>query len=256
MRQPFRHATILETVARLGSCSVNQLARQLSVSDETIRRDLKALAASGRVIKVHGGVALPDVLRESPFELRLRENIDAKKRIAQRIAREIADGDSVMLDTGSTTAYAAYALRQHRDLTVVTNSIDIARTLATRNGNRVFMAGGELRADDGAALGPSAAAFVEQFRVRAAILSIGAIDADEGPMNYDMAEADFSRVVIERADRTILAVDRSKFGRRATVKVMPWSAIDVLVTDAPPPEPFAAQLAAAGVDVLVAPDEE
>ncbi|MGH6718531.1 MAG: DeoR/GlpR family DNA-binding transcription regulator [Alphaproteobacteria bacterium] len=255
MRQSFRQAAILESVARLGSCSVSQLARQLSVSSETIRRDLKVLASSGRVIKSHGGVALPDILRESAFEQRLRENADAKKRIARRVAHEIGDGDSVMLDTGSTTAYVAYALRDHRDLTVVTNSIDIARALATRNGNRVFMAGGELRADDGAALGPSAAAFVEQFRVRTAILSIGAIDANDGPMNFDLAEAAFSRVVVGRADRTILAVDHSKFGRRATVKVVSWSAVDMLVTDAPPPDPFARQFAEAGVDVLIAEDE-
>ena len=256
MRSSFRHAAILEAVTRLGTCSVSQLAHQLSVSDETIRRDLKALALSGRVIKFHGGVMLPDVLRESPFEIRLRENADIKKRIASRAAREVADGDSVMLDTGSTTAYVAYALREHRDLTVVTNSIDIARTLATRNGNRVFMAGGELRADDGAALGPTAAAFIGQFRVRTAMLSIGAIDIEDGPMNYDLAEVAFSRVVVERADRKILVVDYSKFGRRATMKAMPWSAIDVVVTDRPLPEPFARQLALANVEVVVASEDE
>lgn len=256
MRQSVRQASILESVARLGTCSVSRLAAELKVSDETIRRDIKSLADAGRVIKIHGGVTLPDMMRESAFEQRLRENADSKKAIARVVARQIGHGESVMLDTGSTTAYVAYELRGHRDLTVVTNSIDIARALATRNGNRVFMAGGELRADDGAALGPSAAQFVEQFRVRTAVLSIGAIDERDGLMNFDLAEAAFSRVVVGRADRTVVAVDASKFGRRATVKVVPWDAIDVMVTDAPPPEPFARQLAEANVEVIVARDDD
>jgi DeoR family glycerol-3-phosphate regulon repressor len=256
MRQSVRQASILEAVARHGTCSVSRLALELAVSDETIRRDIKTLSETGRVIKIHGGVALPDVLRESAFEQRLRENTDAKKAIARRAAREIANGDSVMLDTGSTTAYVAYALREHRDLTVVTNSIDIARALATRNGNRVFMAGGELRADDGAALGPSAAAFIEQFRVRTAVLSIGAMDEHDGLMNFDLAEAAFSRVVVSRADRSIIVADHSKFGRRATVKVVPLRSIDLLVTDLPPAEPFARQLAEAEVEVVVADDTD
>jgi DeoR family glycerol-3-phosphate regulon repressor len=256
LRQSTRQVAIMEAVARAGTCSVSQLALDLAVSDETVRRDIKVLADEGRVVKVHGGVALPDILRESAFELRLRENAEGKKAIARLAAREVANGDAIMLDTGSTTAYVAYALRDHRDLTVVTNSIDIARALATRNGNRVFMAGGELRADDGAALGPSASAFIEQFRVKTAILSIGALDPEDGAMNFDLAEAAFSRVVISRAQRTILVADGSKFGRRAVVKVVPYGAINLLISDQAPPAPFDRQLAEAGVQVLVADEDD
>ncbi len=256
MRQSARQVAIMAAVARAGTLSVAKLALDLAVSDETIRRDLKALADEGRVVKVHGAVTLPDLLRESAFELRLRENAEAKRAIAKAAAREIANGDSVMLDTGSTTAFVAYALRDHRDLTVVTNSIDIARSLATRNGNRVFMAGGELRADDGAALGPSAGAFIEQFRVTTAILSMGAIDPVDGPMNFDLAEVVFSRVVVSRALRTILVVDSSKFGRRAMVKAIPYGAIDMLITDRTPGAPFDGQLAEAGVRVVVVDEDD
>jgi len=256
MRQAARQSSILEAVARLGRCSVAELARDLNVSDETIRRDLKLLADTGRVLKVHGGVVLPDVLRESAFEQRLRENAEAKKAIARLAAAQVQNGDSLMLDTGSTTAYVAYALREHRDLMVVTNSIDIARALATRNGNRVYMAGGELRADDGAALGPTAAAYITQFRVRLAILSIGAIDANDGLMNFDFAESDYSRRVISRAERTVIVADHSKFGRRALVTVVPFEEVHTLITDRAPPEPFDRQLAQAGVEVLIAHDGE
>lgn len=247
-----RQAAILRAVTEKGSCSVAELARALAVSGETIRRDIKAMAREGAVRKVHGGVRLPDPVRESAFDQRLRENAEAKRIIAARAAREVRDGDSIMLDTGSTTTYVAQALREHRDLLVATNSVDIARTLATRNGNRVYMAGGELRADDGAALGPSATTFIGQFRVRLAFLSIAAIDAGDGFMDFHLSEAEFSRVVIERAERTVIVADRSKFGRRALVRVAGLDAVDMLITDAEPPAPFPRLLAEAGVEVAIA----
>ena len=153
MLMPDRQSAILKAVTEQGSCRVAALAAALGVSGETIRRDVAEMARDGLVRKVHGGVGLPDPLRESGFRHRLRQNADAKRRIAQAAAREIRDGDAIMMDTGSTTAFVAEALHDHRGLTVMTNSVDIAHGLATRNGNRVFMAGGELRADDGAALG-------------------------------------------------------------------------------------------------------
>jgi len=253
MLKEARQAAILEAVTARGSCTVIELARALSVSDETIRRDLKAMARNGAVRKVHGGVRLAESLRESGYHQRLAENVEAKRAIARRAAREVADGDSLMLDTGSTTAYVARALTEHRDLMIATNSVDIARTLATRNGNRVYMAGGELRADDGAALGPVATAFVRQFRVRLAFLSMAAIDAVDGLMDYHLSEAEFSRVVMERAERTIVVADGSKFGTRALVRVAGLAAVDTLITEAPPPPPFDSLLAEAGIAVVIAP---
>ncbi len=161
-----RQAPILKAVTDTGSCRVVDLARTLGVSGETVRRDIKVMARDGLVRRVHGGVGPAGPLRESGFRQRLTEHPDAKKAIAACAAREVRNGHSVMLDTGSTTAYVAEALHDHRDLMVMTNSVDIAHTLANRNGNRVFMAGGELRGDDGAALGPGAAAFMGRFRAR------------------------------------------------------------------------------------------
>ncbi len=252
MLRPDRQSAILKAVTEKGSCRVAALAAALGVSGETIRRDVAEMARDGLVRKVHGGVGLPDPLRESGFRHRLRQNADAKRRIAQAAAREIRDGDAIMMDTGSTTAYVAEALRDHRNLTVMTNSVDIAHGLATRNGNRVFMAGGELRADDGAALGPGVAGFIGRFRAHVAVLSVGAIDIEDGAMDYHFSEAEYSRVVVERAERTIVVADRTKFGIRALVRIAGFDAIDTLITDAPPPPPFADRLAAHDVRVVVA----
>jgi DeoR family glycerol-3-phosphate regulon repressor len=250
--RPARQAAILKAVRGQGSASVTDLARTLAVSDETIRRDLAALVDDGMLVRFHGGVALPTLPQEPSFGQRMATNEEAKRAIARRAAQEVANGDSVMLDTGSTTAYVGRALADHRDLLVVTNCVALARTLATRNGNRVYMAGGELRADDGAALGPSATAFIAQFRVRLAILSVGAINDAFELMDYDLAEAEFSRVVMERAERVIVVADASKFGRQGLVRVAGLDAIDLLITDAPPPPNVAAHLAANEVAVAVA----
>jgi DeoR family glycerol-3-phosphate regulon repressor len=251
MHRSERQTAILQEVTERGSCTVAELAQWLEVSDETIRRDLKVLIRDGVLHKVHGGVTLPDLYREPGFLSRMLSLSIEKQAIARAVAALVADGDKLIFDTGSTTAYVARALQTHRDLLVVTNSVDIARSLATRNGNRVYMAGGLLRADDGAALGPSAINFVEQFRLKTAILSIAAIDAEEGLMNHHLEEAEFSRVVVERAEQVVVVADHTKFGRRALIHVLPLSRVDVLVTNKTPPEPFQRLLAEAGTRVIV-----
>jgi DeoR family glycerol-3-phosphate regulon repressor len=172
--------------------------------------------------------------------------------IAAQVARMIESGDSLILDIGSTTAYVARALRGHHDLFVVTNSVAVAQMLATRNNNRVFMAGGELRAHDAGAFGREAIGFVRQFSVQHAILSAAAIDAETGFMLFDLQEAEFSREIIQHAEKSIVAADATKFGRHAPVRVEDPGVIDTLVTDAAPPPEIAGFLEEAGVRVVIA----
>lgn len=251
MLGPARQAAILKAVTARGSCSVAELARELKVSGETIRRDIRVMARQGLVRKVHGGVSVPDKLRESSFRQRLLENAEAKQAIARLAATQVQNGDSLMMDTGSTTTYVARELDEHHDLMLVTNCTEIARTLARGNNNRVFLVGGELRGDDGALFGGDAVRFVERFRSRLAILSIGAIDLAAGFMDFHPEEAEFSQAVIARANRVMVVADHSKFGRQASVMVCALEGADLLVTDQPPPPAFAKRLADAGVEVLI-----
>jgi DeoR family glycerol-3-phosphate regulon repressor len=232
-----RHGEILRLVRERGTISVTALAAELRVSEETVRRDIRPLAASGDVIKLHGAVALPQDVGEAPFERRMRVNAEAKRAIARHAAHLIEDGDSLMLDTGTTTSFLARELLRKRNLTVVTNSSDIARTLATVNGNQVFMAGGELNGDNGAAFGASAIQFVSTFHVRHAFITIGAIDAEFGPTDTHLAEAEFGRMVLSRGDNRYILTDSSKFGRRALIKVCELSDVHCLISEkSPPPE--------------------
>jgi DeoR family transcriptional regulator, glycerol-3-phosphate regulon repressor len=246
-----RHVAMLTHIRDLGTASIAGLAKALDVSEETIRRDAKLLEMRGDVLKLHGALALPHLGGEAPFERRLRENAEAKRAIAKRAVQFVEDGDSIMIDTGTTTSIFAQELRAKRNLTIVTNSSDIARTLATVNGNKVFMAGGELNADNGAAFGPTAVAFFSKFRVKHAFISIGAIHAKDGPMDADLSESEVARMALSRADHCVILSDSSKFGKTALIKMCEFSDINRLITDMAPDAALAAALGQAGVTLNI-----
>jgi len=246
---------ILRVLELQGSCSIQELATRLDVAQETIRRNVRPLAENGHVIQIRGAVLLPERMQQPAFHRRMSENREAKRRIARHVAARISDGDSMILDTGSTTAFIAQELVARSNLRVITNSAEIASILAPRNGNLVSMAGGDLRNHDGAAFGPAALAFIEQFEVHHAILSIGGFDAEKGLMVFDLCEAEFSRTVIRHAEHVIMAADHTKFGRRGYVRLFGMEEVDLFVTDASPPSPFREQLEAAEVDIAIAGDQ-
>ncbi|WP_394687900.1 DeoR/GlpR family DNA-binding transcription regulator [Hoeflea sp.] len=247
-----RHTEIMRMLADEGTVTIAELAARLGVSLETVRRDVRPLTENGAVLKIHGAVGLAGQVGEAPFQRRMRENADAKRRIAREMAGLIQDGDSVMLDTGTTTSLVARELLGHRRLTVVTNSSDIARTLATVNGNKVYMAGGELRSDSGAAFGVSAIEFISKFSVAHAIISAGAIDAGSGVMDFDLEEAEFARMMLSCGEKTYVVTDHSKFGRRGLVLVSGFHAVGHLVTDLPVDDDIAMALEEHGTRLVVA----
>jgi len=246
-----RHSQILRILDGEGTVTIAALAGRLGVSSETVRRDLRPLAERGSVVRMHGAVGLAGQLGEAPFLRRMRDNAAAKQAIARHLAATVRSGDSLMLDTGTTTSFLARALVGHQRLTVVTNSTDAARILATTGGNRVFLAGGEMRGDSGAMLGAAACDFARRYAVGLAVISAGAVDAG-GVMDFDPDEADFARVVLARGTRRVVLTDHSKFGRRGLVGVCGLDGFDELVTDRAPDGTIASALAAAGGRLVVA----
>lgn len=230
-----RQLKIVETARSAGTIRIGELARSMGVSLETIRRDIRPLVETGSLIKHHGAVSPPHFGAEAPFDRRMRENAADKLAIARHVAGLISDGDSVMLDTGTTTSILARELLSKTGLTIVTNSSDIARTLAIVNDNTVFMAGGELHGDNGAAFGRSAIDFVKNFSVRYSIISIAAVSAETGLMDHQLAEAEFARTVLGCGQKRIVITDHTKFTRTALVKVCDFNEFDLLVTDHTPP---------------------
>jgi len=229
---------VLNAVSLRGSVTVEELAALLGVSGQTVRRVVRPMAERGELTKVHGAILAVEKAGEPPFLARMNLNHRAKVAIATAVAGLIADGDSLALDVGSTTGFIAQALRQHRNLNVVTNSSFIATSLATIPGNRVHMAGVELRNHDGAAFDRRAFETVRGFRVRYAVLSASAVHPTHGFMVHDHCEAEMSGTMASVADTRIVAVDHSKFGRSALLTLPILQPGDILVTDAKPPRGF------------------
>lgn len=244
---------IIETLRRSGGSSrIAALAASLGVSEETVRRNLRQLSEDGLVHKVHGAVHLVEPKTEPSFSDRMQVNPEAKQRIAAQVAALVPEGASLFLDVGATTAYIARALQGHANLFIVTNSVAVAHSLAARNGNRVFMPGGELRAHDGGVFGLETLDFVARFQTDFAILSTAAIDPAHGFSLFDLDEARFSHAIMDRATTRLMAADSSKFGRRAPIALARPERIDLLVTDALPPAELAERLSRWEIEVLVA----
>ncbi len=219
---------------------------------ETIRRNVNSLVAEGLLEKVHGGVSLPESIPEPSFSRRLAEDKEAKQQIAALVAAQIRNGESLFLDNSSTTAYVAMALSEHKNLFIVTNSASIANILVSRNGNRVFLAGGELREHDAGAFGPEALEFVSRFELDHAILSASAVHCEKGFMVNHLCEAVFSQTLISHSQQTIMALDQSKFDKMAPVKQCDFSQINQFVTNNAPLDPLREAIKLGDCDLLTA----
>ncbi len=246
MHRNERYRAILRSLELSGSCSVAELTGQLSVSDETVRRDIKALEIEGLVQRVHGGVTLPSGHNEAGYLKRMNFRAAEKRIIADIAMTQVTDGDTLMIDSGSTTAYVAQALLRRRNLFVVTNGAEIARILVRGAGNRVHLAGGEVRHDDNGTFGETAIRFIRQFRARLAILSIGAIHHDSGFMNFHLQEAEVARCMIGQSQATMVVADETKFSTLAPVWVCDFDDVNMLACDTSPPAEVERKIVEAG----------
>lgn len=234
---------ILRHVDMMGTVTVQELSQIMGVSDQTIRRVTRPLAERGELSKVHGALVSTKSALDPPFLSRMNQHRDAKIAIANTVAQIVQDGDSLIIDTGSTSAFIAQVLRQRRDLTVVTNSAFVASTLAMVPGNNVSMAGTQLRDHDGASFDRSAFQVIERAQVDYCLLSASMADPAKGFLVYEQCEVDMAHAMMESAARSIMAVDASKFlpqDRKPAYRQPELKTGDILVTDTSPPAAFAA----------------
>lgn len=232
---------ILDTVNLRGTVSVTELAQILDVSDQTIRRIVKPIVERGAIRKVHGALVSTQNVMDPPFLARMNENRAAKVAISNAVAGFIQDGASLVIDTGSTSAFVAQALRGRKNLTVVTNSAFIASTLAMIDGNRVFMAGTQLRNHDGAAFDRAAFDVIASASVEFAVLSASLVHPTRGFLAYDQCEVDIARAMMDVAGTTVMAVDRTKFidsGIKPSLRMPELAPEDVIVCDQRPDAAF------------------
>jgi DeoR/GlpR family transcriptional regulator of sugar metabolism len=256
MRPDARRERIEQMVREHERVTVDTLAEVLGTSRETIRRDLTDLAERGRVRKIHGGATLfeprlyePNI--EGPFQARLLENADAKRAIARCAIRLFEPGDTMFVDTGTTTSLFAEELAQASGFTVITNSGAIAALAARGASNTTFLVGGEYHSDGSENLGPLAIEQIGRFHAIHAVLAVGSVET-AGIFDFDVKEAEVARAMIAQARSITVLADRSKFGRGGLIKIAPLSAVARVVTESEPPGEIASALKEAGVTVVVA----
>jgi DeoR/GlpR family transcriptional regulator of sugar metabolism len=254
MSQETRQKRICEWIARRGECSIEELVEQLGVSGMTVRRDLTALAAEGKVIRTHGGAASAErVSFEFEFLNRVRKNQAAKEAIAAAAAGLIQDGQSVMLDSGTTTLELAKRLRGKRNLTVITTSLPIAAQLQFDRQIEVLLLGGYLRASSPDLSGALTEANLENLRADAAFLGADGIDS-KGNVYQDSPElARMLTKMASSAKRVYVVADGSKLGQTALWRfgrLRDWTA---LLTDSGADRGQIASLKKAGVNVIKTP---
>ena len=253
-----RQARILAILAETGSVSVAALSADLGVSEMTIRRDLLELEREGRLRRVHGGAVAAEIQppvtmdhEEPAFEARLRQRRGAKEAIAGCAAALVARYRAIALDVGTTTYLMAAHLRGLSHAKIFTNSVRIAGALEGAAGE-IYLAGGRIRPDELSTFGPSAVAQFEALWFDVAVIGVSGV-TPEGLFDYSFEDSDLKRVYLRRAGLRVAVCDSAKFQRMSLVQVASLSDINILVTDASPPEPLAAALRAARVEVHIAP---
>lgn len=237
----FRQTEILDIARSEGRVIVDQLADRFGVTLQTIRRDLADLSDAGLLDRVYGGAVIRKGVANIGYQERRRLNDEAKAAIARICARAIPDNSSLFLNIGTTTEAVARELLGHRNLTVVTNNMNVANILVANESCEIMVAGGVLRRSDGGLVGDLTAQFIEQFKVDFAIIGASALDADGDLLDFDLQEVRVSQALIRRARRTFLVADASKFQRSAPVRIVSLRDIDTLYTDKPLSPELAAQ---------------
>jgi len=248
-----RRRILVDLIARQGFATLDELVRSLDVSESTVRRDLDALDLSGLIKRTHGGAVQAGESRPLPaLDDRMGAAVAEKQAIGRAVAELFEDGDSVLLDGGTTTLEVARALAARpTELQVVTNSLPIAQLLSSSKSVDLILIGGYVYPRTGVALGPLALASMQGIRVNKAVLGAGGVVA-EGIFNSNMLLVETERRMMSCGQEVIIAADRGKFGRLALARLCGLGDVHRFVTDAGLSAEYRDLLAAAGVRVHLA----
>jgi len=223
-----RESAILDILADNDACSVTELAARLQVSHATVRSTLSSLEERGYLVRTWGGATAafhPRILA------RQRSMSEEKKRIARAAAALVQDGDSIMIEAGTTTALVAAYLTGHKNLSVVTNSTLVIPYARSNPQITLTVVGGLFRPETESFVGPTARELLKRFHVRLAFVGTDGFSLDYGMSTQLVEGAEIVQTVADQADETVLLADSSKFGRKGFVHVLPLSAVRRIISD-------------------------
>jgi len=246
-----RRGRLLDIIRIRGFAALDELVRELGVSESTVRRDLDALEEHGSAKRTHGGVLYSGGMpRLAEFDERQPANWAAKRAIAAMAAAVIEDGETVLLD-GGTTAYEVARLLVGRSLQVVTNSLPVANLFASEARTDLVLLGGYVSPRTGVCLGPYANELLGRLHVTTTVLSAAGI-SEEGLFNAHLLLAETEQAMLKAASRVMVVADSSKFGRKSLTLVSGLESIDIFVSDDGLPRRWHDVIAAATAQLLIA----
>ncbi len=246
-----RRHVITERIQATGQVVVSALSAEFEVSEETIRRDLEWLEKKGIATRIYGGAVLSGSDSAAPpYAVRKNTNIDHKISIARYLAQLLQDGDTLMVDESSTAAYAVRAVRHLRNITLITNSLELAREMNGQEGWHIISTGGSLKPELLALVGPHALRTVRSYHVQYALLSCRGINEQLGLADSDDEVVQIKQAMIASSDCAIVLADHRKFDRPGFVALGPLSLVDKLITDREPPSPWRELLETNGVELI------
>ncbi|MBL9081017.1 MAG: DeoR/GlpR transcriptional regulator [Planctomycetales bacterium] len=246
-----RRSRLLELVRERGFAALPDLAELLTVSESTVRRDLEALEEAGHAKRTHGGVFYTGASPKLPhFDQLQPANWDRKRAIARRAAELISDGDTVLLD-GGTTTYEVARLLVGRPLQIVTNSLPVANLFASNATTDLVLLGGYVYPRTGVSLGPYANEILARLNVRRVVLSVAGIN-DRGFYNSNLLLVETERAMMQTGEEVIVVADSTKFGHQSLAHLAPLEAATQLVVDDGISVEWKKKVEAAGVRLTVA----
>ena len=230
---------------------ISELARRFNVSTETVRRDVDALSDDGLISRAHGGASAPVQGQYPGLDERTNARIEERERIGRLAAELVQEGETVMIDSGSTTIQLARALAfRGTPCTVITNSIPVAMTIG-HGVPQVLLCPGEYLAAESAVIGTETLEFLARFNVDRCMIGASGL-SPEGPSETVRGFAAVKRMMLGRAAQRHLLIDSRKFGRKGLAHVADMPGLDSIVVDVAPKGELAASLSGAGVEVMVA----
>ena len=227
-----RRNMILEILKKEGRVVVSNLSAMFMVTEETIRRDLEKLEKEGIAKKTYGGAIIVENSNvDLPYVVRKELNVEGKEYIAEVISTMIEDGDHIMLDASSTAVNIAKHLKNKKNLTIITNSIEILLELSDVTGWKVLSTGGSLREGSLSLVGYQAEKMISTYHVDKTIISCKGVDIEKGITDSNEMDAHIKKLMLVSTNKKILAIDHSKFDKISFTKIGDLSDIDVIVTD-------------------------
>lgn len=247
-----RREKILHQLELEGKVKVHALAQQLEVSAETVRRDLDRLEKEGMLRKVYGGAVKSRSGHIEPSFTSRSETFAAEKSAIGKLAASLVkDGETVLLDNGTTTIEVMHYLQDRPHVTVITHSLPVLNLAMERFQGKIIFIGGNMDRSKQAATGPLTEMLLEQFKVNKAFISVGGISLTDGITDYDLDEAYISRKMLDRAEEGIVLADHSKLGVTTFSKLAKLEDISMVITDEACSQEWVDNLSARGIEVLI-----